>query len=380
MEITIHNYETVLIDYFDGKLNALETAEVILFLEQHPEIKKEFEGLDKIPVNDNIAIDSTFREGLKKLHQQASFHGKSFDEIMIAQLEGDCSAAESAIINEITDKNSSLKKLRDTFLLTKLKPNQDIVFPNKPALKRKPTPIFYLNFKWASAAALILIFALMFLMYNYGGKYSKTTDVAIRNNENKVEKNSTDTTLPTNSEITNDSPSTLADVTEVTQKNNLVHVSHKKQQTVSNPIQVVKQVENKKDSSNILIAINRIPIKTINAYTNFIAAQLSITNSSSNNEKTIAANVKNEDEEYPNLSHWMKKKFIDQGKKHLVENEKPEPSNVVIDPLTVASVGASILEKTTGKKVFLTRSYHKDGSVKSYTFAAGKFKYERVKK
>jgi hypothetical protein len=60
MEIDINNYESVLIDYFDGNLNALEVAEVLLFLEQHPEIKNEFEALGTLPETENISIGSDF--------------------------------------------------------------------------------------------------------------------------------------------------------------------------------------------------------------------------------------------------------------------------------------------------------------------------------
>ena len=80
------------------------------------------------------------------------------------------------------------------------------------------------------------------------------------------------------------------------------------------------------------------------------------------------------------IGNFMKKKIIERGKDNLIENEKPKSNDeLVLDPLTVASVGAGILEKTTGKKVFLSRSYNKSGSVKSYTFAAGDFKFERIK-
>jgi hypothetical protein len=80
------------------------------------------------------------------------------------------------------------------------------------------------------------------------------------------------------------------------------------------------------------------------------------------------------------IGNFMKKKIIERGKDNLIEKEKPKSNDeLALDPLTVASAGAGILEKTTGKKVFLSRSFDKSGSVKSYTFAAGDFKFERIK-
>ena len=51
MKLTQKNYETYLVDYLDGKLTPLEVAELLLFLEQHPHIKAEFESFDCIVID-----------------------------------------------------------------------------------------------------------------------------------------------------------------------------------------------------------------------------------------------------------------------------------------------------------------------------------------
>ena len=45
MSIDKNNYEALLIDYLDGTLNAVQEAALWLFLEEHPELREEFEGL-----------------------------------------------------------------------------------------------------------------------------------------------------------------------------------------------------------------------------------------------------------------------------------------------------------------------------------------------
>jgi hypothetical protein len=178
MEIDINNYESVLIDYFDGNLNALEVAEVLLFLEQHPEIKNEFEALGTLPEPENINIDSDFKSNLKKLNENKALAEKSFNELMIAQLEGETSIKENVIINEMIEGNQTLIKLKSTFQLTKLAPDLTINYPNKSALKRKEAVIFYLNKRFAAAAALLLLTSLAFLIYRNINNNIDKVDIA----------------------------------------------------------------------------------------------------------------------------------------------------------------------------------------------------------
>jgi hypothetical protein len=380
MEITIHNYETVLIDYFDGKLNALETAQVILFLEQHPEIKKEFEGMDKMPSIDATYIDVSFQERLKKMSEQAFFHGKTFDEIMIAELEGDCSDEEKVIIIELTEKNSSLKKLRDTLKRTQLKPDKAIVFPNKSSLKRKAPIVFYLTREFTAAAAFLLIVAMLFLIYNNSGKQNPEVEIALQKNENTPAAKVTNRPEQfTSKNLTTASP-VLADIKSSAKYHQAVNSKNPKQQALTHTINNVHRTTNLKDTHHSLIAINRIPIRQLPAHSANNIAQLHIAKIDAPQKNIAIAQIQNQEQEYLSISNWMKKKFIEKGKANITESEKPDSNNAIIDPLTLASVGAGILEKTTGKRVSLTRSYRKDGSVSSYTFAAGKFKYERIKK
>jgi len=178
MEIDINNYESVLIDYFDGKLNALEVAEVLLFLEQHPEIKAEFEAFGTLPAVEKIGIEEEFKTKLKKLSGHDLLAEKSFNELIIAQMEGDCSEKESLIIDELIAGHTSLSKLKSTFKLTKLVPDLTLTFKNKQSLKRKEAVVFYLNKRFAAAAALLLLASMVFLIYRNSSKSIDKVEIA----------------------------------------------------------------------------------------------------------------------------------------------------------------------------------------------------------
>ena len=56
MSINRNTYEVYLIDYFEGNLDALQVSELLLFLEQNPDLKTECENLELVYLTqDNIA-------------------------------------------------------------------------------------------------------------------------------------------------------------------------------------------------------------------------------------------------------------------------------------------------------------------------------------
>lgn len=366
MEIDINNYESILVDYFDGNLNALEVAEVLLFLEQHPEIKTEFEALGTLPIAENITVDYDFKTNLKKLNAHQSLANKSFNELIIAQIEGDCSEKENVIINEIIDENTSLIKLRNIFQLTKLLPDLSISYPSKQALKRKEAVVFYLNKRFAAAAALLLLASLVFLMYkNASNKIDefkiaqsqiKPKEIIQGKASEKLAEMPLEKSLAIitkeNKSIKQVAPSAKISNTQILVNEPLANHEH----INALPIKVLASIENSMTFKNNSIAGAVIPVDIL------------ITNEPSKKEDFLT------------IGNFMKKKIIERGKDNLIEQEKPvNTDELVLDPITVASAGAGIIEKTTGKKVFLSRAFDKSGTVKSYTFAAGDFKFERIK-
>jgi len=371
MGIDIHSYETILIDYFDGNLNALEVAEVLLFLEQHPEIKNEFEAFDTLPQAENFGINADFKSQLKKLNHNESLSNKSFNELIVAQMEGDCSVEETNLINEIIVGNQSLIKLKNTFQLTKLKPDLTLVYANKQSLKRKEAVVFYLTRKFAAAAVMLLFASLLFLIYRNTNQ--NIEDVKIAASKDAIRPKITNKNEVKNTPL----PQKLNISVNTEGKENLNKGAQRKNTTIlPMPAKVYAYRKNydlkaialkpaAKVESNISIGNSDIygAIEPVE----MLAYQADL------NEATKA-------KDFLTIGDWMKKKFIERGKNNLIEDQKPfNDENITIDPIAIASVGAGIVEKTTGKKVFLSRSFDKSGSIKSYAFAAGNFKFERIK-
>jgi hypothetical protein len=372
MEINSQNYESVLIDYFDGNLNALEVAEVLLFLEQHPEIKNEFEAFGTLPQSENLTVDHDFKLNLKKLNSNKSISDKSFNELIIAQMEGDCSETDSAIISQLIDSNPALHQLKKTFLRTKLVPDFSVIYPNKNQLKRKQALVFYLNKRYTAAAALILMVSMLFLIY--------------RNTNNPIKDRSIAQTKIKSKEIESRKASIKTHETPVKTVEAVAKTMQSSSPALA-PIAVVSNISNNKNNTviNEASSINNEPLHklTIKSLANVEFGLAYHTNTPAGTQvpvSIISATEAVQKEDYLTISNFLKKKIIERGKNNLIDSEKPANSNELeLDPMTVASAGAGIIEKATGKKVFLSRSYNRGGSLKSYTLAAGNFKFERIK-
>jgi hypothetical protein len=159
-----HNYEEFLIDYLDGNLDALVTAELLLFLEQHPDIKEEAGGAG-VPLSFNSVQETyPFKELLKSSFDAsaANICGENHSTYFIAYYEGDLDAAGKKAVENYISSNPGHKEAFRLFGLSRLSASRAAGFPGKKALK-KQIPTARITFIWrAAVAASVLILASVF--------------------------------------------------------------------------------------------------------------------------------------------------------------------------------------------------------------------------
>lgn len=159
MKIDLHNYEAYLLDYLDGKLSATEVADVLLFLEQHQHIATEFEGLTLATLN---APEYSLNLNTLKKPTYDSIK-QSYENILIAQLEGDATESELKDLDKAMTLYPELKNDAVLFKLSKFTPDTEIVFEHKHLLKKQ---LWYVQFGKQAlrfAAALLLFGGVWFI-------------------------------------------------------------------------------------------------------------------------------------------------------------------------------------------------------------------------
>jgi hypothetical protein len=130
-KINLTNYEAYFLDYHDGNLGAEDVAELLLFLEKHPELKELFETFENISLpTDSEEVLFPNKESLKK--PQITLD--NYEEYMIGFSEGALNADEAKSLEYFLLEHPELKKELDACTKTWLTPDLSIVFEGKEKL------------------------------------------------------------------------------------------------------------------------------------------------------------------------------------------------------------------------------------------------------
>lgn len=168
MEININNYEVYVIDFIDGMLNEIDTANLLIFLDQNPALKEEFEMLinssNLIPLEHNSFESSS-------LLKPTNINVNNYTEKLIAFIENDLSQIEKEVLLSEINRYPELKKEYELFLITKLTPDLKVLFNNKESLIKTPFRIIPLYTKISAiAASFIAVIIIFYFVNNFNSK------------------------------------------------------------------------------------------------------------------------------------------------------------------------------------------------------------------
>ncbi|MCW3103181.1 MAG: hypothetical protein JWO09_1621 [Bacteroidetes bacterium] len=133
MNINKHNYEAFFLDYHEGNLTPQEVAELLLFVEQHPELKEEFECFENFTLEDYSAYNFENKEGLKKQITETNR-----EDYFIRAVDGTLTNTENGLLDQFLKQHPQYALEFELFRKTKLVPDLNIVFEHKAQLKRVP--------------------------------------------------------------------------------------------------------------------------------------------------------------------------------------------------------------------------------------------------
>ncbi len=155
MQITRDTYESYFLDYLEGSLEESLVNEFLDFLDKNPDLKLELQNFDntiEIPAN-SATIDKN------RLYRVSSADTEEYNHQLVAWFEGDLSETEIATFENSAQSNPMVVADMELIRLTRLVPDQKVVFSQKSRLYRKALPSITL--RWWSAAAAIVFMALI---------------------------------------------------------------------------------------------------------------------------------------------------------------------------------------------------------------------------
>jgi hypothetical protein len=173
MKINRNNYEAFFVDYLEGKLDEKLVDDFIEFLQQNPDLKEELSLFENISIGQEEIIFNK-----KELLLKEKFDVEhEFNKAAIANLEGDIPASEKAEFEKYLTRHPEKQKEVDIFKLTKLQPDETVVFSRKNKLYKKEAGRSILLWSMRVAAAFIVALS----VYIYIDKTAETL-----NPENQV--------------------------------------------------------------------------------------------------------------------------------------------------------------------------------------------------
>ena len=159
MKINRNNYEAFFIDYLEGNLDEKMVDDFIEFLLQNPDLKEELSLFEAVSVQQE-EITFNKKENLFKEKYDVE---NEFNQAAIARLEGDISVSENAEFENYLSTHPEKQKENELFRVTKLHPDETIVFAGKNRLYRRSAGRTILL--WAYRAAAVIIIALSVYIY-----------------------------------------------------------------------------------------------------------------------------------------------------------------------------------------------------------------------
>lgn len=161
MNINRNNYEQVLVDYFDGRLGPVETACLMAFLEENPDLKEEFESFENITLDAAVNIGFQDKDQLKRtiIPEQELITEENYLKVFLDDAEGTLDVRMKEPLDAFLHKNPSLVREYYSWRHAHLLP-ESLIFDRKARLKRSLIlPMFRREFDFVGlAAALIVLF------------------------------------------------------------------------------------------------------------------------------------------------------------------------------------------------------------------------------
>jgi hypothetical protein len=155
------NYEIWVIDWLDGNLSDQQAEDLMVFLNENPDLKDEIEGIALV----NLRSGKNFFFGKESLKKTAgSFSQSQFEHLCIAYLEDDLNLDQRSELLEIISNDENKKREFDQILKLKLKPPL-FSYAGKKRIKKLTTgqKIIRMAAAGLSAAAAVLVLVVVFL-------------------------------------------------------------------------------------------------------------------------------------------------------------------------------------------------------------------------
>lgn len=165
VNINHSNYEEYIVNYLDGNISPLETAELFLFIEQNPDLNEDIDELRNMKAEADESVVFGFNEVLKHNYDKDALEINQDNCLyyFTAALEGDLSEKGLERVKGFVAQHPGLQRDFELMQQCRLTVDEAFVFSGKESLKKKPLFVITRRNWIVSIAASILILITLFI-------------------------------------------------------------------------------------------------------------------------------------------------------------------------------------------------------------------------
>ncbi len=182
MNINRDNYESFFIDYLEGKLDEKLVDDFIEFLQQNPDLKEELSLFEPVSI---IQEEINFSKKESLFREKYDIENE-FNQAAVANLEDDISITEKAEFEKYLSTHPEKQKEAYLFSLTRLYPDESVIFSKKDKLYHKLSGKVVLL--WPMRIAAVLVVALSVYLFIERSSFKIFTENQVAKVENEPEK------------------------------------------------------------------------------------------------------------------------------------------------------------------------------------------------
>ncbi len=147
MKINRDNYEAYFLDYYEGHLSPEMVEEVLMFVDQNPDLKNVFNEFEAVSLIADQDIVFEKKSSLKKnqVFATSQINELNYEEFLVGETEGLLNPEQLASIEEFISINPQFEKDRKLFALAHLSSEDKTVFEAKESLKQKAITVGPIN-------------------------------------------------------------------------------------------------------------------------------------------------------------------------------------------------------------------------------------------
>jgi len=357
--INRNNYESYLIDWMEGNLDAQTGEELMLFLDDNPDIKEELEEFENVYLEpESVAFPKKSALKKNRIIPMGDIHEDNYENFFIAWHENDFSKQEQKDVEQFVLANPSLKEEFDMFGSLTVSRDKSIVYDNKEELhhRKKVIPLFWLS----SAAAMLLVLVTVLGLLKYS-----TSRQTLPNHGRTISQVSEPVKTDSATGITKPQAGNNSDgaVTKTSTKTSTAVIPGSKRKAA--PVATVAK-----------------PLKTSRRHT--ALNEISPANAGiklTSDEIYCKFKYKRHWKDVPSKKPEKKKSFVGKVLAGLFKDAKANPMipKNSDEPLLakVFDGGARVLNNYTGTEANVTKYYNSQGNLVAYHFSGGQISFNK---